>query len=285
VGSGSETMKYSMPSSPAVVDIDHDGFADLAYIGDSSGQMWKWDISPVGENTVGDARMDNWPFAIFFKSAPVVLGTGRTHYRSMYAPAAVAYVDGVLTVAFGTGERRDTLFAGDVLKDENNRFYVLRDSSPTGWTTPLVALTEATLTDITSDAVYTPPVGGDDGFYFVAPDGEKFFNDPLVFASHFIVASYGAPDSYPTCGSGTAYLYVFEVGNATGFFDTNSVVEVADRKLQIGSGIPSSPRVTIASDPEDDMIFITTSDGQVLTIEPPLRSPPESSMIYWRQLF
>ena len=33
-------------------------------------------------------------------------------------------------------------------------------------------------------------------------------------------------------------------------------------------GIPSSPRVTVASDPDDDIIFVTSSEGQVLLIEP-----------------
>jgi hypothetical protein len=31
------------------------------------GQMWKWDISNVGEDTVGrDGQMDNWASGIFF---------------------------------------------------------------------------------------------------------------------------------------------------------------------------------------------------------------------------
>ena len=32
-----------------------------------------------------------------------------------------------------------------------------------------------------------------------------------------------------------------------------------------------------------DKIFINTSDGQVLTITPPVRDTPESEMIYWKQ--
>jgi len=49
--------------------------------------------------------------------------------------------------------------------------------------------------------------------------------------------------------------------------------------------VPSSPRVTIASDPSNDIIFVTTSDGQVLNIEPPPRDPAESGTIYWRKKF
>lgn len=119
----------------------------------------------------------------------------------------------------------------------------------------------------------------------VAEDGEKFFNDPLIFAGYFIAGSYLAPEAYPVCGPGKAFLYAFEMGDATGFFDTDGILTAADRRLEIGAGIPSSPRATIAADPQNDMIFITTSEGQVLTIEPPLRTAPESSLIYWKQRF
>jgi hypothetical protein len=55
--------------------------------------------------------------------------------------------------------------------------------------------------------------------------------------------------------------------------------------MVVGSGIPSNPRVTIGSDPQDDIVFVTTSDGQVLSIEPPLRDGPESVVLFWRQNF
>ena len=38
------------------------------YIGDAGGQMWKWDISDVGEDTSGDPEIDNWEAGVFFRS-------------------------------------------------------------------------------------------------------------------------------------------------------------------------------------------------------------------------
>ncbi|MGX1202529.1 pilus assembly protein [Marinobacter sp. MBR-105] len=38
-------MKYSMPASPKVLDIDGDGLADQAYIGDMGGQIWRFDFN------------------------------------------------------------------------------------------------------------------------------------------------------------------------------------------------------------------------------------------------
>jgi hypothetical protein len=171
---------------------------------------------------------------------------------------------------------------------------VIQDLNPTGASAFSTLVTEegpdATLgtaddmlTDATSTGVYVDP--GNLGYYIVGEEGEKFFNDVLIFAGHVIAASYLPPDPYPTCGTGTARLYIFELGNSRGFFDDNATAEAGDRHFNVGSGVPSSPRVTIASDPDDDMVFITTSDGQVLQVEPPLRQGPESSMIYWRQVF
>ena len=103
-------------------------------------------------------------------------------------------------------------------------------------------------------------------------------------AGHVLAASY-VPETAPTCGPGTARFYAFELSNAVGFFDDNSVAETADRNMSMGSGVPSNPRVSVSSDPQDDVVFVTTSKGEVIVIEPPLRDPPESSFLYWRRRF
>jgi hypothetical protein len=122
------------------------------------------------------------------------------------------------------------------------------------------------------------------GYLFKGDEGEKFISEPIIFAGHVLVTSY-LPEIAPVCGPGTARIYAFALSNAAGFFDDNSIAEAGDRYITIGSGVPSSPRVSIASDPEEDLIFVTTSEGALITIEPPLRDSPEVSLIYWRQVF
>jgi hypothetical protein len=284
VGSGTETMKYGLPSAPAVIDLNGDFFADVVYIGDTSGQVWKWDIHAVGvDGADADTLIDNYPSGVFFSTPPTVLAGGVSHYRSFYAPPAAAYVNGVLRVAFGTGERRNTLYGGEVGTDDNNRFYVIEDATPIGFATPLVPWTEADLTAATADAIDTDLT--DLGFYVVAEDGEKFFNDVIIFAGHVIAVSYHAPDPHPVCGPGEAFLYVFDIASGKGFLDFNATPEAADRRMSIGAGIPSSPRVTVASDPGNDKIFITSSEGEVLILDPPPRDPAETSVLYWKQEF
>ncbi|MBW2270793.1 MAG: hypothetical protein JRH16_19705, partial [Deltaproteobacteria bacterium] len=58
-----------------------------------------------------------------------------------------------------------------------------------------------------------------------------------------------------------------------------------DRYMDIGTGVPSNPRVSVASDPTDDVVYVTTSEGELIEIEPPLRDPPESSFLYWRRRY
>jgi hypothetical protein len=143
-------------------------------------------------------------------------------------------------------------------------------------------VTEAGLTDVTSLGTYADP--GNLGYFFKGAESEKFVTDTIVFAGHVLVASY-VPETAPTCGPGTARFYAFRLSNAVGFFDQNAVAEAGDRSMSIGTGVPSNPRVSMSSDPEDDVVFVTTSEGEVIVLEPPLRETPKSSLIYWRQKF
>jgi len=278
-----DEMKYSMPSAPGVLDLNHDGFADVVYIGDLGGQVWKWDISAVGTDSDSDSLIDNWKAGRIFTTPRTSLGGGEYHYRQFYHPPSAAYVNGVLHLAFGSGDEKDILYQGDTSKDDENRFYVIQDLYPTGTSAFSTLITEASnLTDVTSTATYVDP--GNRGYYFKGAEGEKFITDTIIFAGHVLAASY-IPTAAPTCGPGTARFYAFELGNAEGFFDANSVAETTDRYMDIGTGVPSNPRVSVASDPTDDVVYVTTSEGELIEIEPPLRDPPESSFLYWRRRY
>ena len=109
---GPDNMTYAMPSNAAVLDINFDGFADVVYVGDLGGQMWKWDIHQVGEDTDGDPLVDNWEAGVVFRSDPEVLDSGDIRYRSFFYAPAAAFDKGKLTLAFGSGEREELRYAG-----------------------------------------------------------------------------------------------------------------------------------------------------------------------------
>ena len=53
--------------------------------------------------------------------------------------------------------------------------------------------------------------------------------------------------------------------------------------LGVGIGLASTPRISMAPDSGDDKMYVKTSKGAVLTIDPPPRPGSGSSVIYWKQ--
>jgi type IV pilus assembly protein PilY1 len=282
-------MVYALPSTPAVLDLDQDGFADVVYIGDLGGQLWKWDISEVGVDGVdADTLVDNWPSGVFFRNDPEDMGGGVFHYRSFFQPPGASIDRGVLTLAFGSGEREDLRYPGDATKDDENRFYVLKDQWPTGpyafvdpFSTARLATESNPLINVTGGK--TDPNHGNFGFFFKGEEGEKFTSDVIVFAGYVIMTSY-TPNSPDVCtaATGESFLYVFRIRNGGGFFDTSVATAVESRRMSIGQGLGSSPRVSMGEDPDDDKIYVKTSKGKIMLVQPPERTETGASIIYWR---
>jgi len=215
---GPTEMKYALPGAPAVLDLDFDGSADVVYIGDLGGQMWKWDLSANGVDSTGDGRIDNWTAGVFFRTDPVALPSGELRHRSFFFPPSATFLKGKLTLAFGSGEREDLHYEGEPGVDDNNRFYVVQDFAPTGATAFSSTTTEAELTDVTG--LDTDPDLTDSGFFFIVEDGEKFVTDATIFAGQVIVASYNPDAGADLCetAGGRAFLYVVDVATGRGFF-------------------------------------------------------------------
>jgi type IV pilus assembly protein PilY1 len=278
-------MLYGLPSRPAVLDTDFDGFADVVYIGDLGGQMWKWDISAKGQDTTGsDGIIDNWSYGIFFTAPSASDGTS-TRYKSFFYPPAASFVRRVLTLTFATGEREQLSYEGAASYDENNRVYVVKDRYPTGASAFVSSYDETDLTDITL-LQYDNDLA-DQGYYFVAEDGEKFVSDLIVFAGYAIFVSFEIDSTNPDpCAAkeGTSKLYVVSLSSGRGYFTGGSPpTAMAERYYDLGDGLASSPRISISPDPDDDKMYVKTSKGRVITIDPPRRSGSGSSVIYWKQ--
>ncbi|MBW2382632.1 MAG: hypothetical protein JRG92_03305 [Deltaproteobacteria bacterium] len=279
-------MIYAIPSEPAVLDLNFDSFADVVYIGDTGGQVWKWDISAVGVDSNSDNEVDNWPAGVWFRTPAETVSSG-THFRSFFYPPAAAFDRGNLVLSFASGERDQLRYEGEALYDENNRMYVIRDDDPTGTDALTTVYTDSNLTDVTSKHMDDDPL--DEGFYFQADDGEKFVSDLIVFGGKVIGVTY-RPDagSGDVCLdiTGESNLYVFDLGTANGFFSNNVLLTPMEaRKSSVGGGLASTPRVSIAPDPSNDKMYIKTSKGKVLTIDPPGRDGSGAGMIYWKQNF
>jgi hypothetical protein len=168
--------------------------------------------------------------------------------------------------------------------DDNNRFYVVKDVSPTGAGAFPGALYEDDVSNITG--LDSDPNPTDAGFYFMAEEGEKFVTTHTIFAGFVITASFTPPAGAAvdcTGGSGgRTLLYIFNVFNGTGFF-ADAVTGDPERAISIGSGFPSSPQLSVGPNGTD--IYLQTSEGNVVRADAPGGGAPPIHLIYWRQVF
>ncbi|MEE9281716.1 MAG: PilC/PilY family type IV pilus protein, partial [Myxococcota bacterium] len=314
-------MKYAIPSTPGVLDLDFDGFADVIYIGDLGGQVWKWDVHEVGKDSLGnDGVVDNWPADVFFTASKTLggqLGTnigdvnndGKTdyHYHSIFFPPVATYVNDQLVLGFGSGERAKLGYLGPSNKDDNNRFWVVWDRTPlrvcnaldgngncTAYTDPFaieffegyqtVQGQQRGINDITSFT--EDPAPDDDGYYIVVPDGEKFVTNHIVFAGILLTLSYVPQDitdpKRDICNSaGTTNVFLFNLERGVGLLATGRVD-------QLGNGAPADPRISVSRDSDGNMtveLIGQTSMGEVLKMPIPGEYPDPVELVYWRQRF
>jgi Tfp pilus tip-associated adhesin PilY1 len=286
-------MQYSLVSTPAVLDLDADGFADVVYIGDLAGNLFKWVIKPIGEDRANDASslrtQPNWKFQHFFQ-APVDTVSGDNYYKNVFQPPAAAYVGTKLWIAFGTGERAAIGYKGlpthSDAEGEENRFYGITDPDPLALsaTAPAV-LTEAGLTNITTVGT---PVTSPRGYYFTVVDGEKFVTTTVIFAGKVITASFtpsqlqfGDPGFDPCTQRGNGNLYIFDLASGTGEFTDGGGDE--SRFTDIGSGLPTDPKISIGVGGDDNKIVIQKS-GTDIQIFDADDVDFGRGIIYWREM-
>jgi type IV pilus assembly protein PilY1 len=282
---GQQLMQYAISSAPAVFDTDQDGFADVIYIGDLGGNIFKWVITSIGEDRVNDATglrtQPNWPFKIFF-TAPKATISGVDYYKSFFrAPAGTLY-GRKLWLAFGSGERNNIAFEGITGDDaENNRFYVVQDIDILEqFVTPIATLDETNLTDVSSSAAAT--TFSNSGYYFIVEDGEKFVTSTEIFNFNVYSASFKPVSTGDPCTSrGDATLYVFDIRTSKGKFEDASGDPT--RKLDIGSGLPSDPKTSVGPDGKENRIYIQKS-GTDLTSEGVSNVDLTPGGLYWREV-
>jgi type IV pilus assembly protein PilY1 len=273
------SMTYALPTDPAVVDLDFDGFADVIYAGDTGGQMWKWDISEIGQPDPS-GMVTNWPVGVFFRTPIASNG----HHRGLYFPPVLSFVDGRMLLAFGTGERTDITTVGDPAVDDENRLYVVEDLIPVGaGSIPATAYTEADVTQL--NGVLQDPDPTDLGFYVVAEEGEKFITNHLAFAGFLITTSFKPLTGTGACATGgEAFLYVLDLGTGGGFFGDQTTPPDLTRRLALGGGVPTDPSITTSTaGGSGSRILVQTSDGSVTNLDGPDDGLEPVKMVFWRQ--
>lgn len=283
-------MLYAIPSSPGVLDYDQDGFADLVYIGDLGGNIWKWVVRANGtaDPTAGQLYQPNWSFRKWFSDDPS--RTSGAHTRSFYFAPSATIVNGILHLGIGSGERSNlncssTVDGCTVL----NRFYVLKDRDiwDGGTLATIDGRAESTgdLTDVTNYEDSCPAVEPK-GFFFTVPDGEKFVTNSEVFNAFFFISTF-EPDLSNVCEpSGESTLYGVLAKCGQGFFgppSPSSPIAGIDRSMDLGNGMPTDARLSIAPGEGGNRLIISKQDGELINIDSGTSSS-EHGTLYWREI-
>jgi len=271
------SMHYAFTASPGVFDLDFDGYADVIYIPDLGGNLWKWVIHGIGQdpvNGVGSTAQPNWPFRKVFQ-APVYAGSSpaKNYYKSFFFSPSATLKSGNLWLALGSGERMNLTFPGIAgTTAENNRFYVLRDRDPLDKNNPTQIVGEPDLRNLTNLAACSD-ITNFDGYFFIAQEGEKFVTRTDIFSFVTLAASYiPTVSSDPCVSSGSAKLYAFKIYCGQGLFVDPAGGGTPSVSVDIGAGMPTSPQVTISSNggysgsgqPNPNKVIINNQDGEVV---------------------
>lgn len=218
-------MKYCIPSDIARVDTNGDGYIDRLYVGDTGGQLWRFDIDVRDDN--GNNNPANWMAKIVFSA-----NSGASDRRKIFYPPDVTLEKGNYEMLFfGTGDR-------EAPKDKTvmDRLYGIKDKNLS------TILTENDLFDVTNVEASYSQVDAKNGWYIRLENlGEKSLSPPVVFYGvvYFttFTPAFGDPNDICFLGEGTGKLYAlkYRTGYAALDLDDDGTIEpIQDRSILMG---------------------------------------------------
>ena len=230
------SMKWSIPSSIAVVDKEFDGIADYLYFGDLGGQVFRVDIDQTGGKKMKVHRLAR------------VSGSSVSDNRRIYEAPSVVYLNdngvNTLYVAVATGYRSHPL-------DENisDGIFVIKDK--TALSTSMDAPDDVMLSQLTDVATGTPEES-DMGWYYLLEKGEKSLASPVVFKNILRFTTYkpekavGDDDSACSVSFGKSFLHTVNIETAepASFNNDGNVPTSRSEELEQTTPPPSPVLVT-----------------------------------------
>lgn len=242
-------MKFSIPASPKVVDLDADGIADRIYVADTGGQIFRIVLNT--NHAVGDAAstLATGSRIAMLSDADTAAGSRTApNARRFFAPPDVAVLDQgggkkFLSISIGSGYREKPNN-----KTIEDRFYVLRDpDEQKGPVNPLSIIESgtipspnptgvATLFDATANLIgqgttaeknaAQVSLDSSAGFFIKMNTGgsfvgEKVFTESLTVGGNIIFASFTPSSVISACKAdfGLSRLYLISALNGTPVVD------------------------------------------------------------------
>ncbi len=258
------SMVYSIPSDMRIVNPDGDIYDNAIYVGDTGGQVWRFDINNFAATNAS------------FLTGTVLAsfgGTTASENRQFFNEPDVAFGSSAqnglfLNVAIGSGARPNpnSLIADDA-------FYSIKDPSvfgpPRNANGDIVyppSLVEADLVNITGTRAENVTAGNlDEGWFFrLITDGEKSMssaltlNNEIFFTTYvpFTSSAFGNSDiCTPSLGAGRIYQVNLLDGSASGGAGNDDDLDRYRKLDQVG--IPARVVAVIAeASPEVVATFV-----------------------------
>lgn len=266
-------MKWAVPSSIAVVDIDFDGVADHMYFGDLAGQVFRITIKDNGEHVVD--RIAN------------LGGSGSARRRFYEAPAVglvKASTGNELYVVIGSGYRAHPL-------DETvtDGVFVIRDRTALRGSGSQTLATTVNMTNVTSGG---QPLSTSRGWYYTFGEtGEKALASPVIFNGRILFTTYAPTvdqeyDNPCAVRYGRAYLHTVNLVTALPAALSDDLPAPASRSQALEQSTPA-PTPTLLVDDEGRVITIVGTEvvGEGSLGDPRLRKrrwmqlPPDEANV------
>ncbi|MCK0107279.1 PilC/PilY family type IV pilus protein [Marinobacter sp. S0848L] len=293
-GSGADLeldeLKYSIPASPKVLDMDGDHLADQVYVGDMGGQVWRFDLNN------GKAASDFAHGGRIADFAGSEVANARRFYHTPDLSMSQYWGKRYLNLMIGSGYQAHPL--NKVIDD---RVYMIRMPNlydapvdPGTGTVKYTAITETDLLDITDNAIGQ----GTDTEKLVAEKalstksgwmlqlenvGEKMLSSSLVVDGVATVTTYQPAPSLSACAPSTGRSRLYSVnlrdGTPVRNYDeigTDTELTKGDRSKDIlDPGLPPTPK--LLRTPKDPFICVGTHCFKVDKIN-------SLTQTYWREI-
>ena len=259
--SGSTTNRNGL-ATPAVVDSDGNGTADLVYAGDLQGDLWEFDISKSNASLWDVKKSGSTPVPLFDGSPNQPITTVPMVVKNPDVSTSASNFPNQL-VLFGTGSYLTT---PDISSTNTQTFYGVWNNGSGGVTvSDLVTQTLSTVPSNSDLRLLTNNnvdyANGDRGWRidFSSIPGERLVTDPIV-RDNLVLFNTTIPDPSPCTGGGSGFLMVLDWHNggtpSTSTFDVNGDGTVDELDLvsngantavaagkRFTGGLPSSPAI------------------------------------------
>lgn len=279
-------MQFSIPAALSVADTDSDGLDDVIFVGDTGGQLWRFDI---GLDKIASNLISGGVIADLAIGGDTSIIDNRRFYHSPDVALVKRSKKHELAIAIGSGFRPSPLSTGTA-----DRFYMITQDAVFGPPSSYIKLTEADLYDASDNDIgdgteeeVIAATGGLDaaqGWYIsLNNSGEKVLSTPLSFKDTVTFVTYQPTAQTSDCvaKAGTSRFYQVNLANATPVnnFDTIGSMDQdeRDRSFQLQtSGIIDEP------------VIICTGAGCDLFTgaeKPPIDSLSSGRIVrtYWRR--